>query len=96
MCWATWEAILRYVISAGREINMDVVRDVEQVAPEEGELMGTIAQELLQQGLQQGEQRGSRQGLLSGIRLALKLKFGLEGQPSCRKFPKSRMLLCCK
>lgn len=38
-------------------------------------LIRTIAQELLQQG----EQRGLRQGLLSGIKLALRLKFGLDG-----------------
>ena len=78
------EAVIRYVMSAGQEISAEDVRKaLEQVAPEGGELMGTIAQELLQQGrqqgLQQGEQRGLRQGLLSGIRVGLKLKFGLTG-----------------
>ncbi len=73
----------------------EVRQALAQTAPEGGALMNTIAQELLsqgehrglqqglRQGLQQGEvrgeRRGLRQGLLSGIRVALKLKFGLEG-----------------
>lgn len=82
------EAILRYVTAAGEGISVaDVQLALAQVAPEGGALMGTIAQEWvlqgeqqgLQQGLQQGKQQGLRQGLLSGIRLALKLKFGVEG-----------------
>ena len=76
--------MIRYVASAGRNVNAEDVRAaIQTVAPEGDVMIGTIAQEWLPQGLQQGEQRGEqrglRQGLLSGIRLALRLKFGLAG-----------------
>ena len=80
--------MIRYVASAGRNVNAEDVRAaIQTVAPEGDVMIGTIAQEWLLQGLQQplqqgeqrGEQRGLRQGLLSGIRLALRLKFGLAG-----------------
>ena len=78
------EAVLRYIVFAGKEISEADVRQVlEEVALEQETVMGTIAQELLERGersgLQQGLQQGLRQGLLTGIQLGLKLKFGLAG-----------------
>lgn len=47
------------------------------------------------QGLQQGLQKGKQQGLLEGIAVALKLKFGVEGEkemPKIRKIQDPKIL----
>jgi predicted transposase/invertase (TIGR01784 family) len=66
------EAVLRYVVFAGKEISEDDVRQVlEEIALEQETVMGTIAQELLERGERSGLQQGLQQGLRAGCWMAL-------------------------
>jgi predicted transposase/invertase (TIGR01784 family) len=66
------EAVLRYVVFAGKEISEDDVRQVlEEVQLESEAIMGTIAQELLEKGERRGLQQGLEQGLEQGLQQGL-------------------------
>ncbi len=86
------EVVLRYLSQAAEEVSAEEMKEtVEEILPEGGELMTTIAQQWLekgkqqglqegiQQGMQQGIQQGMYDGLLAGIELGLELRFGSEG-----------------
>jgi predicted transposase/invertase (TIGR01784 family) len=90
------ETVLRYLSQATKKISGEELREaVEEIFPEGGALMATIAREWLEQGIQrgrleglqegrlegrqEGRQEGLQAGLLAGIEVGLDLRFGLEG-----------------
>ncbi len=78
------ETVLRYLSGGTDKITEETLQKVvEEVFPEGGKLMATIAEKWLEQGmeqgLEQGLQQGMQQGLLTGLELGLELKFGREG-----------------
>ncbi len=73
-----WQEVHQYEEEKG----MPYITSVERRATEEGRAQGLEQgrEQGLEQGREQGREQGLRAGLLEGLELALKLKFGAEGQ----------------